>query len=149
MSLHILLDDQAGFMISVDRFRPACVYMMFSAQIYLESPGFGDVPLPWAKIYVVLFGPLYAIVSVELLAQITSSVSRLYDTWRVLFRGFLFRLFGYRRSANDLYPRPCKLLREVYDDVADRIQFPCASVCLYDCSVYGLLPSLLQAEYEA
>ena len=85
LALHILLYDQAGFMISVDRFLPASVYMMLPAQMDFESPGFGDVPLPWAKIYVVLFGPLYAIVSVELLAQITSSVSRLYDTWRVLF----------------------------------------------------------------
>ena len=79
LALHILLDDQAGFMISVDRFRPAGMYMMFPAEIYLESPGFGDVPLPWAKIYMVLLGPFNAVVSVELLAEVAPAVSRLYD----------------------------------------------------------------------
>ena len=75
----ILLDDQACFVVSVDRFRPACVYMVLPAEIYLESPGFGYVPLPWPEIYMVLLGPLNAVVSVELLAQVASAVSRLYD----------------------------------------------------------------------
>ena len=89
LALHILLYDQAGFMISVDRFLPASVYMMLPAQMDFESPGFGDVPLPWAKIYVVLFGPLYAIVSVELLAEIAPAVSRLYDAGCMLLSRLL------------------------------------------------------------
>ena len=84
LALHILLDDQAGFMISVDRFRPAGMYMMFPAEIYFESPGFGYVPLSVAKIYMVFLCLLYAIVSVELLAQVASAVSWLYDARRVL-----------------------------------------------------------------
>ena len=75
-------------MISVDRFRSTGVYMMPPTEIYLESPGFGDVPLPWAKIYMVLLGPFNAVVSVELLAEVAPAVSRLYDARRVL----LFRL---------------------------------------------------------
>ena len=89
LALHILLNHEAGFMISVDRFRPACVYMVLPAEIYLESPGFGYVPLPWAKIYMVLLGPLCAVVSVELLTEIAPAVSRLYDARRVLFPGLL------------------------------------------------------------
>lgn len=78
-ALDVLLDHQAGFVISVDRFRPACVYMVLPAEIYLESPGFGDVPLPGSKIYMVLFGPFNAVISVELLAEVAPAVSRLYD----------------------------------------------------------------------
>lgn len=62
LALHILLDHEAGFVISVDRFWPACVYMMLPAEIYLESPGFGYVPLPWAKIYMVLLGDRKSVV---------------------------------------------------------------------------------------
>jgi len=88
-ALDVLLDHQAGFVVSVDRFRPACVYMMPPAEIYLESPGFGDVPLPWAKIYMVFFRPLDAVVSVKLLTQVASAVPWLDDARRVFLSGLL------------------------------------------------------------
>ena len=39
LALHILLYDQAGFMISVDRFRAAGMNVVFSAEVHFEAVG--------------------------------------------------------------------------------------------------------------
>ena len=74
LALYILLDKQAGVMVSVDRFRAAGMHMMLSAQMDFEPPGFGYVPLPGAKIYMMLLCLLNAVVSMELLTEIASAV---------------------------------------------------------------------------
>ena len=38
-ALHVLLDHQAGFMVPVDRFRAAGVYMVLPAEVHLEAVG--------------------------------------------------------------------------------------------------------------
>ena len=73
-ALHILLDDQACFMVSVYCFRAAGVNMMLPAEVHLEAVGLRYVPLPGPEIHMVFFRPLDAVVSVELLTQVASPV---------------------------------------------------------------------------
>lgn len=38
-ALDVLLDHQASFVITVDRFRAACMDVMFAAEVHLEAVG--------------------------------------------------------------------------------------------------------------